>query len=222
MRKELQRSKELLTTVIQNKITGKEAVHSFGDLGLSDTVSWTDEEKIVFWVNVYNAQAQVLLKKEGERINKQIYSQPMVQFKEIKLSLDAIEHGILRRGKWKKGLGYVPAYLGLRPYFLKKKEPRIHFLLNCAAESCPIIRVMELDTLSETLEQAEKDFVEQTTDINEKTNEVKVSALFLFYRGDFNGRKGIKKLIGKYLSGSINSIKYKRFSWKPRFGKVNY
>lgn len=63
-----------------------------------------------FWVNCYNAFVQDVL-----RTNPAVYEDKREFFGSARftvagtsLSLDDIEHGILRSSKWKYGLGYVP------------------------------------------------------------------------------------------------------------------
>ena len=56
------------------------------------------------------------------------------------LSLNAIEHGLLRRSRWRFGAGVrrepVPLSAFERQHRVARVDPRVHFALNCAAGSC--------------------------------------------------------------------------------------
>ncbi|MEF8872985.1 MAG: DUF547 domain-containing protein, partial [Haloarculaceae archaeon] len=102
---------------------------------------------LAFWSNLYNAGTQRLLDTHSELYESPLrslrfFSIPAVRVAGHSLSLDDIEHGLLR-GRSKYGLGYLPRFLPdtfeMR-YRLDSVDPRIHFALNCGAESCPAIR----------------------------------------------------------------------------------
>ena len=107
-----------------------------------------------------------------------MFSEEIFTVAGVHLSLDIIEHGILRGNKWKYGFGYVhgghlPSKI--RYWKCKKIDYRIHFLLNCGAASCPVIRVLSESNLDSELNAAEKYFVQ--TEITK--NEIKILS---FYR----------------------------------------
>ena len=63
----------------------------------------TDTAKKVFWINLYNAYVLLELNKQ----KKLDYSKQIVHFQDKSLTLDEIEHGILRGSKSKLALGYL-------------------------------------------------------------------------------------------------------------------
>lgn len=220
MSQELEWSRDFLAKVLKGDLENIWMEFPFEKMDLKATMHWSDQEKMVFWINLYNASAQILLVKGNEGINKQIFGEPCIPFLNRKLSLDEIEHGILRKGKWKKGLGYLPAYRPLKAYFVKELDYRVHFLLNCAAESCPIIRLLDIDNFEKELYLAEQEFILQTTKIQGKR--AQISSLFLFYWADFGGRRGVVELLERHTQTKPSDLRFQNFSWKPRFGKTKY
>ena len=61
-----------------------------------------DTSKKIFWINLYNAFVLI----EFRNKSKLNYENKVVHFQGISLTLDEIEHGILRDSKSKLGLGY--------------------------------------------------------------------------------------------------------------------
>ena len=104
----------------------------------------TEDEKLAFWLNVYNAYIQIKLKENsGQYVKRsQFFSTKSIVIAGQKLSLDAIEHGILRHSKTKLSLGYFTKWFPNtfeKTHRLKAVDYRIHFALNCGAASCPPI-----------------------------------------------------------------------------------
>ena len=65
-----------------------------------------DDFKKAFWINVYNAFFQII-KRKGERSKSELFTQKSIVFSDTQLSLDDVEHGILRKFKYKFSLGYL-------------------------------------------------------------------------------------------------------------------
>jgi len=69
------------------------------------------------------------------------------------------------------------------------KDPRIHFVLNCASASCPVLRP-ELptgDALDQLLQDATTDFVSDPGNvrINHEQKQIVISTIFKWFRSDF-------------------------------------
>lgn len=62
-------------------------------------------------------------------------------------------------------------------------DPRIHFALNCGANSCPPIGVYSGHQLQRQLQVASNSFLESTVSVG--TESVTLSKLLLWYRSDF-------------------------------------
>jgi len=78
------------------------------------------------------------------------------------ISLDNIEHGLLRHSKWKLGGGYIGKFITSKwekKFRMKILDNRIHFALNCGAESCPPVLFYTADNINVELNIATNNFV---------------------------------------------------------------
>lgn len=64
-----------------------------------------------------------------------------------------------------------------------QKDPRLHFALNCASESCPVLRPWEWT--DEQLDEAARDFVNKAENVSVADGELRVSTIFKWYKRDF-------------------------------------
>ena len=138
--------------------------------------------QLAFWLNLYNALtiAQVLKQYPIASIQPkvlgipnwiaflQFFSRPIYRLNGQALSLNAIEHSILR------------------PQF---NEPRIHFALVCAAIGCPLLR-NEAYMPAQVQTQLEADavrFINNPAKVryDEQTNRLYCSKIFKWYEEDF-------------------------------------
>lgn len=175
---------------------------------------------LAFWLNSYNAAAQILLESRLELFDSrlQFFRTPALTVAGVGLSLDDIEHGILRGGRSKYGLGYVPRFArtGLGADYQLEPDPRIHFALNCGAASCPAILSYEPMTVDEALDDATKTYLDQTVEYNADRNRVRLPRICLWFIGDFGGRSGIRDLLYEFEQvppGSSPSLRFKSYDW---------
>ncbi|MBX9783202.1 MAG: DUF547 domain-containing protein [Chitinophagaceae bacterium] len=182
----------------------------------------TDAKAKAFWLNIYNAYTQVLLQKNpgAYKHRNRFFKSRSIGIAGMKLSLDFIEHHIIRRSEWKPGLGYIkllfPSSLE-KQLRLSKKDYRIHFALNCGAKSCPPIAFYDDEKLEEQLNLAEKSFIKNDAGFDEAANQVSVSKIFSWFRGDFGGKKGLKKLLLKHSmvpAGKKVKLKFRPYDWR--------
>lgn len=160
----------------------------------------TDNQIKSFWLNIYNAFIIKELTKY-ERQEKGFYSNKIVSFSDLQLSFDDIEHGILRKSRYKWSLGYFPkTNIPDWEYSLRVNslDPRIHFALNCGANSCPPISLYDPNSINEALDLNSKDYLMDSSELSESYDRVKVPRLCLWYFADFGGYSGIKSLYKKY------------------------
>lgn len=181
-----------------------------------------DTARKVFWINIYNAYFQILATRE-KLTRPDIFTKEALTIGGIKLSLDDVEHGILRRYRVKWSLGYLPRFWPaktIKKLALTKIDYRIHFALNCGAKSCPPIAFYRYHNLEEQLELATISFLEQDVTIDEASKTVHVTKLMQWFRADFDGRAGIKDILKKYLGKDFTdySIEYKDYDWSSSLG----
>jgi hypothetical protein len=172
-----------------------------------------DHSKLVFWINMYNAV--YLLNSSNP---KQIFTRNALFFKDFSLSLDDIEHGILRRAKWKYSLGFFPDLMVssvVRQLMVKKLDERIHFALNCGAVSCPPIRFYTIENLEEQFKIAEESFMQSETNWDLGKRKVYVSKIFLWYWGDFGGRTGVLRRLQQHFHIDFSGfkIRFNPYNW---------
>ena len=135
------------------------------------------------------------------------------------ISLDNIEHGILRGSQFKYGMGYIkklwaPSFE--QRFMLKDLDYRIHFTMNCGATSCPAIAFYKPEHIDEQLDLAESVFMNANSEYNAADNTVEVSQILQWFKGDFGGDKGIINILMKNNIIPDNSkpdITYKEYDW---------
>lgn len=166
----------------------------------------TTEEKLAFWINVYNILTIDLIIKTGERKSiKNLGSFLISPWKHYswkigleEYTLDNIEHDIIR----------------------KFGDPRIHFAVNCAAKSCPDLRNEAYtagkldnqlnDQVTQTLSNKTKGFLKATDE-----NSVKVTKVMKWYDEDFdqgNLNTWLQKKIPEHINDKTN-ITFFNYDW---------
>ena len=162
-------------------------LQSLGNVTEKQYNSWTDEQKLAFWINAYNAftiQAIIdnyPIKRSFTLVGifyapkNSILQIPGV-WKKLKfkaagrdVTLDHIEHGILR---------------------VDFNEPRIHAAINCASLGCPDLmnEAYTADKLDSQLDLASINFVNNSykgVQITPNGKNVKVSKIFKWFGEDF-------------------------------------
>jgi hypothetical protein len=190
----------------------------------------TDRETaLAFWVNCYNAGTQRLLSERPGHYESSLrflrfFGTPALTVAGQALSLDDVEQGLLRR-RSKYGLGYLPRLLPdtfeMR-YRLEELDPRIHFALNCGAESCPAIRAYTPEAIDDQLDLATRAYLDATVEYDPEAGRVRVPRVMLWYRGDFGGARGIRKFLrGCDLipADASPSVSYHAWDWSQSAGK---
>lgn len=176
-------------------------------------------EKLAFWINTYNAFIIYTLQKDPSLFEDRgkFFTQPRLRIAGHDFSFDNIEHDIIRNLRVKWGLGYLQKWFvadHLRKLRVKKREPRIHFALNCGANSCPPVAIYDDEALETQLTKGTQQYLESVT--TAENNTVTTTPLFSWFRGDFSGKRGIKKMLLHY--GLIEStegveLKFGPYDW---------
>lgn len=178
----------------------------------------TDTLKKAFWINIYNAYFQILSSSMDAKM-KTIYKDKSIKIAQNSFSLDDIEHGILRKYRWKWSFGYMPnPFVSplIKSLTIKTMDYRIHFALNCGAKSCPPIAFYSEDTLDKDLNKAMHSFITSETTIDDNKKKVFTSKLLLWYRSDFGGSSQIKKLLQEVLNQDFTqyNVSFKAYNWE--------
>lgn len=187
----------------------------------------TDDEKKAFWINLYNAfNFHFLLQNPQFTLDpdqrKAHFETRKLELAGWKLSMDTIEHGILRRSKVKVALGYMqnwfPSGMELK-LRVQKLDYRIHFALNCGGKSCPPVRFYSPERINQELAISTSSFLHQSYSwAAEDRKTLYLSKLFLWYHKDFGGKNGILGLLREH--GILHpdekpNLRYLDYSWDP-------
>ena len=170
------------------------------------------EEKLAFWINVYNVFAVKMVTD----------NYPLKSIKDV---------GSLFKSVWKRNAGIV----GGKDYTLnaiehkilrKMNEPRIHVAIVCASVSCPDLAtdVYKADRLSEQLDVQMKKFLANPGKgmrVGTEGKKVFLSKIFDWFEDDFEPRGGVLKFIRLYVSpkdrqaldNSSLRVSYMDYNW---------
>ncbi len=147
--------------------------------------------KKAFWINVYNGLTNYLIIKRRVRgsmmKNPTIFFLPKFRIGALRMSLDDIEHGILRANR-RAPYKPIPQFLFIdqrRKLVMESLDYRIHFALNCGALSCPPIAFYDAENIEEQLAMAEKAFTDAEFRVDPEQKTIRCSEIFRMYRGDF-------------------------------------
>ncbi|MEM7080012.1 MAG: DUF547 domain-containing protein [Pseudomonadota bacterium] len=146
-------------------------------LEAADPRTLNPAEQMAFWINLYNAvTVQVVLDHPGKNSIKRMgrgwlpfgpWDDKLVQVLEVELTLNDIEHNILR------------------PIF---QDHRIHYAVNCASIGCPNLQRTAFTgaTLEAQLASAEAQYLNHPRGVRIDTaGRVHLSSIYKWYRDDF-------------------------------------
>lgn len=195
-------------------------VFQYADLDQLCKQTGEDKQKITFWGNIYNGYILHILRQNPAlyKDRNSFFKRKQIQIGQKKWSFEDIEHGILRGSRHPYFFGYMKKWFPSKTekkLRVAKTDYRIHFVLNCGARSCPPVLVLQIDSLGEQLEKATRDFLMLNSRLEQDKNIVFISPLFSWFRGDFGGEKGIKKILIKHniITSSSVRIKYTEYDW---------
>jgi hypothetical protein len=150
------------------------------------------EERFAFYINAYNAWTIKLILtgypgltsiKDLGSFFQSPWKKAFVRLNGRTLSLDEIEHGILR------------------PRF---KDPRVHFAINCASKSCPplLAEPYRGRTLDAQLDRVTRQFLNSPENHRLEGRTFWVSSLFKWFAEDFGD-----DVVGFYLKYADDGLK---------------
>lgn len=180
-----------------------------------------DNKKKAFWLNIYNAFTQLSLSQNPDQYKKraQFFGQKNIIIAGRRLSLDRIEHGLLRRSKIKWSMGYINRFFPSsfeRKHRVDTVDYRIHFALNCGAKSCPPIAFYRAEQLDKQLDLATRVYLRNEAVYDTIKHQIALPAIMSWFSGDFGGKRKMKELlrkIGVIPHDADPSIKFKKYDW---------
>ncbi len=101
-----------------------------------------------------------------------------------------------------------------------QKDPRLHFALNCASDSCPVLRPWEWT--DEQLDQASREFVSRPENVSVEDNALQVSRIFKWYRKDFP--KNLAVYLQQYADDDLRQqlIRADDGNFRVRYGEYDW
>ncbi len=155
-------------------------------------VGWTRQQQVAFWINAYNAWTlELILQNPGTTSIRSItwFTSPwkiaLAPFERLgrgTLTLDDIEHGILRKDF---------------------ADPRLHMVLVCASQSCPALRseAFQAARLDRQLDEEARRFLgdKRKNQFDLAAGEMRLSSIFKWYGDDFAAAGGVHAWISRYV-----------------------
>ncbi|MHA2097472.1 MAG: DUF547 domain-containing protein [Candidatus Kariarchaeaceae archaeon] len=179
------------------------------ELESAETPDHQTFEEFSFWLDTYNlltlhAVSNELNKNPNWKGNLSLWSK--IKFFYLtkytvagkKISLYTLENKILRK---------------------RFKDPRLHFAINCASISCPVLpnKLFSDVMLDEYLEELTYQFINDQHSVILEGPIIRVNRIFKWYKKDFKNSGGVISFIQKYWKGEPIPndviIKYLDYDW---------
>lgn len=134
-----------------------------------------------------------------------------------RLSLDDVEHGLLRNN-CRHPARLLPPLLfrpRLKEWIARPFDPRLHFALNCGARSCPPIGVYAPDRIGAQLDLAAAAFLDAEVEIEATNCIIRANPILRWYRADFGD---LEALIRRHRTGGLAegpwTFQWKSYDWE--------
>jgi len=151
-------------------------------------------EAMSYWANLYNALTVRIVAenypvKSIRKIKSGLLPGPwkkdLVTVEGETLSLDNIEHGIMR------------------PTF---QTPLVHYMVNCASIGCPNLKETpwQAETLEADLETAARAFINSPRGVTTNKGRLQVSSIYKWFQKDFGGsQQGVLEHLSQYADEDV-------------------
>ena len=160
----------------------------------TDPARLAPDAQFAFWCNLYNGLTVHLVLEawpvasirevRGGLFDLGPWDEAVTRVDGVPLSLDDIEHGILR------------------PVF---GDPRVHYAVNCAAIGCPNLAAepFRAEGLDARLDALARDFVNHPRGVREERGALVVSSIYDWFEADFGGGEaGVLAHLRGYAAGA--------------------
>jgi Protein of unknown function, DUF547 len=177
-----------------------------------------EAERRAFWINVYNVVAQHAGTGRASHRILDVLEDFRARYliAGVWLTLDEIEHGLLRGGLRSPTLPLLSMGAGDPRLALGVPlDPRIHFALNCGAWSCPSVRVHRGASLDEELDLAEASFLGATSRLDPTAGVLEVSRILKWYARDLGGEREVRAKVAKALGAPLHEVARARLVYAP-------
>lgn len=163
-----------------------------------DVAALNKNEQFAYWVNLYNAVTVDII----------LDHYPVPSIREIRLS------GVFSVGPWKKKIVTVKGvrlslddieHQILRPLW---RDPRVHYAVNCAAVGCPNLQTKAFTSarLEKMLDKGARDYINSPRGVKLRDGKVVASKIFSWFAADFGGNeKSVLAHISRYAKPTLAS-----------------
>lgn len=155
--------------------------------------------QFAYWANLYNALTlQEVLRHYPVASIRDIKSRGVLDFGALigpwktqlvtvegrRLSLDDIEHGVMR------------------PTF---RDPRVHYAVNCASIGCPNLqrRAFRAETLDAQLDAAARSFINHPRAVRVENGRLRLSSIYDWFRADFGDFAALRTHLSRYANPDL-------------------
>ncbi len=192
-------------------IEDKEAFYNYLNLlngNHPNKSNWPKEERLAYWINAYNAYTVQLIVenyptasikdiKKGIPFVNSVWDIKFIKIEERTYDLNQLEHGLLRK---------------------KFDEPRIHFAINCASYSCPVLRgeAYVASKIETQLAEQARLFLADERRNRITAEKAQLSKIFSWFGKDFTKKTSKIEYINQYSPVKINAdaeISYLDYDW---------
>lgn len=184
----------------------------------------TQTRQLAFWINVYNGYTQYFLKADpGPYLDNRsaYFGAEQIHIAGDHVSLEDIEHGVLRRGATIYTLGHVRMLWWrrafIRRFAVESVDYRLHFALNCGALSCPPVMAYQAERLDEQLDANSRFYLGNAVEYDRAANVVRVPALMRWFSADFGGsataKRSILRRYGLLPAATKPKLAYLPYDW---------
>ncbi|UUM30977.1 DUF547 domain-containing protein [Vibrio japonicus] len=154
----------------------------------------TKAQQYAYWVNLYNAVTVDLIldaypiksiTKLGGLFSFGPWDEEMVKINDKKITLNDIEHRILR-----------PIW----------KDPRTHYAVNCASLGCPNLQTQAFTAINteQLLENAASTFINSEKGVKVTDKQVRLSSIYEWFAEDFGTKSQLIAHLAKYRPELVN------------------
>jgi hypothetical protein len=163
-----------------------------GAIGTADPTGKSRDAQLAFYLNAYNALV----------IHDVLRRWPMTTVMDEEDFFDGRKHQVAGRSMTLDELEHTEV---IRPRF---QEPRIHFVLVCAAIDCPRLRTTALTAanLEAELQAATREYIPSVTRQTGDST-VETSKLFKWFAEDFEAHSGtVAAYLARYVTGDLRAL----------------
>jgi len=173
----------------------------------------TSEARRGYWINTYNTLV----------LQAVLEYWPLESVRKVKISFTSRlvpGKGFFYDRKVVVGGKRTSLYKFEKQVLREQKDSRLHFALNCASESCPVLRAWEWS--DEQLDAAARDFVNDRANVSIDDDTLYLSGIFKWYKKDFpdNIQAYLKQYaeprLAQQLQAAIDDdyrIRYRSYDW---------